>query len=503
MNLPDTHTGFPLLSLLIFGPLAAAGVAVFLRESWVRGWTLGSTAFFAGASLFLLGGFDPEGGFQWVEHREWIGALGIHYTLGIDGISLLLVLLTTLIGPFGVLASWRGITARRREFMICLLLMQTAMTGVFCALDLVLFFVFWESMLIPMTILIGVWGGSGRIYAAIKFFLYTMAGSILLVAAIIALRAAGGTFNMPELMGRDFGEEFQRWVFLAMFVSFAIKVPMFPFHTWLPAAHVQAPTAGSVLLAAILLKMGTYGFLRFCLPMTPLGAVWFAPAVLWLSVAAILYGGLAALAQSDLKKIVAYSSVAHMGFATLGIFSLTADGMAGGALVMISHGVTTGALFIAVGMIYERLGTRELAAAAGLGKRMPVFAFFLGIFCLSSLGFPGTNTFVGEFLVVAGAFAVALPLALATIPGIVVAAAYNLRILQRVAYGGERNPDHAGREDLNPREILTLLPFLLFVLWIGLQPGPFVELMQASLDRIAGLVEQAAPPSAPATPSAP
>lgn len=492
MELPAPHNGFPLLSLLIFGPLLAAAVVLVLRETWVKSWTLASMVFFAGVSLFLLCGFEPAAGFQWVEQRQWIAALGVEYTLGVDGISLVLVLLTTLIGPFCVLASWRGPDKRQREFMLCLLLMQSAMTGVFCALDLVLFFVFWEAMLIPMTLLIGVWGGAGRVYAAIKFFLYTMAGSILLIAAIIALRVAGGTFSIPALMGQDYAVEFQRWVFLAMFISFAIKVPLLPFHTWLPAAHVQAPTAGSVLLASILLKMGTYGFLRFCLPMTPLGAVWFAPVVLWLSVVAILYGGLAALAQSDLKKIVAYSSVAHMGFACLGIFSLVTDGMVGGALVMINHGITTGALFIMVGMLYQRLGTRELGAAAGLGKRMPVMALFLGVFCLSSLGFPGTNSFVGEFLVVAGAFGVSLPLALATIPGIVVAAAYNLRVLQRVAYGSEKNPDHSSQPDLDWREIITLVPFLVFVFWIGLKPGPFVDLMQPSLIRILEIVQNVA-----------
>ncbi len=494
MNLSESSTALPFLSLLVFAPLVAAAIALVLRnERQVRGWTLFATTAIGVFSLFLLRGFDAStSDFQFVEHREWIPYLEMHYTLGIDGISLLLVLLTTLITPFCVIASWNVVKLRSREFMVCLLIMQTAMTGVFTALDFVLFFIFWEAMLIPMSLLIGVWGGQGRVYAAIKFFIYTMAGSVLLIVAIIALRLETGTFGIPELMDRPYDRGFQLWIFAAFFVSFAIKVPMFPFHTWLPAAHVEAPTAGSVLLASILLKMGAYGFLRFCLPITPLATIHFAPAILWLSVIAIIYGGLTALAQSDLKKIVAYSSVAHMGFATMGIFSLVQNGTLGGALVMINHGVTTGALFIAVGIIYERLHTRDLASAAGLGRRMPVFAMFLGMFCLSSLAFPGTNTFIGEFLVLAGAFEVSLVLAIAIVPGIVVAAAYNLRILQRVAYGGTNNPDHSAVRDLGAREILLLTPFLLFILWIGLQPGAFIGLMEASIQNILDIIDRAA-----------
>ena len=499
MNLSESSTALPFLSILVFAPLAAAVIAMVLRsERQVRGWTLLATTAIGVFSLFLLRGFDAStSDFQFVEHREWIPHLEMHYTLGIDGISLLLVLLTTLITPFCVIASWNVVKLRSREFMVCLLIMQTAMTGVFTALDFVLFFIFWEAMLIPMSLLIGVWGGQGRVYAAIKFFIYTMAGSVLLIVAIIALRLETGTFSIPALMDQPYDRGFQLWIFGAFFISFAIKVPMFPFHTWLPAAHVEAPTAGSVLLASILLKMGAYGFLRFCLPITPLATIHFAHAILWLSVAAIIYGGLTALAQSDLKKIVAYSSVAHMGFATLGIFSLVQNGTIGGALVMINHGVTTGALFIAVGIVYERLHTRDLARAAGLGKQMPVFAFFLGMFCLSSLAFPGTNTFIGEFLVLAGAFEGSLILGLAIIPGIVVAAAYNLRILQRVAYGGTNNPDHSSVSDLGLREILLLTPFLVFILWIGLQPGPFIGLMEASIQNILDIIARAAETAAP------
>ena len=335
-----------------------------------------------------------------------------------------------------------------------------------------------------MTLLIGVWGGPRRIYASLKFFIYTMSGSIFLLVALIALRLRTGTFHIPDLMGQPYDPAFQCWIFAAFFISFAIKVPMFPFHTWLPAAHVEAPTAGSVLLASVLLKMGTYGFLRFCLPITPHATQVFAPYILWLSVAAILYGGFAALTQTDLKKLVAYSSVGHMGFATLGIFVLSTRGLEGAILVMINHGVTTGALFIAVGIIYERLHTRDLGAAAGIGKFMPVFSFFLGVFCLSSLAFPGTNSFIGEFLVLAGGFAHSKLLVACAVPGVIAAAAYNLRMLQRVAWGGTSNPVHAGLADLNLREVATLAPLLVFVFWIGLHPQPFVNVMHASVQNL-------------------
>ena len=486
MTLPATTAGFPLLSVLIFAPLLAAVAAALIRSArGLRWWTLLTTTAVALLSLRLWTGFHPgTADFQFVEHTAWIPWLQINYTVGVDGISLLLVLLTTLVAPLCVLASWTYIQTRVREFMICLLLMETAMVGVFCALDSILFFVFWEAMLIPMALLIGVWGGPRRIYASLKFFIYTMSGSIFLLVALIALRLSAGTFAIPDLMGRPYSPLFQGWIFAAFFISFAIKVPMFPFHTWLPAAHVEAPTAGSVLLASILLKMGAYGFLRFCLPIVPQATLVFAPWMLGLSVVAILYGSFAALAQTDLKKLVAYSSVGHMGFATLGIFALNARGLEGSIFVLINHGVTTGALFIAVGIIYEHLHTRDLAAAAGLGQYMPVFAFFLGVFCLSSLAFPGTNSFIGEFLVLAGGFPVSKLLVVCAVPGVIAAAAYNLRMLQRLAWGGTRNPDHAGLTDLNLREIVTLAPLLVFVFWIGLHPAPFLNVMHASVQHL-------------------
>lgn len=503
MNFPIQSDNLPFLSVLIFSPLIAAAIAACLRnESVLRWFTFAFTLAAAAFSLPLYWLFnDATAAFQFVERAPWIPWLKIEWCVGLDGISLLLVLLTTLIMPLCVLCSWQYITQRVKEFMVCLLIMESAMIGVFSALDFVLFFVFWEAMLIPMALLIGVWGGPRKVYAALKFFIYTMAGSVMLLVAIIALFLQTGTFHIPDLMGRAYGQTFQLWIFVAFALSFAIKVPMFPFHTWLPAAHVEAPTAGSVLLASVLLKMGTYGFLRFCLPITPYAAHVFMPWMLGLSVAAILYGGFTALAQSDLKKLVAYSSVSHMGFATLGIFVLNQSGIEGSLLVMINHGVTTGALFIAVGMIYERLHTRDLAKTAGLGKFMPVFAGFLGAFALSSLAFPGTNSFIGEFMVLAGGFGWAKDLAqswstklmLFVVPGIVLAAAYNLRMLQRVAYGGTNNPDHSALKDLKFREVLTLAPLLVFVLWIGLNPKPFTRVLHSSVNNLLAQVQRAAP----------
>src|SRR5664279_1837874 len=500
MTSPGSTAGLPLLSILIFAPLAVAAVAALIRsERRLRWWTLAGTTAIALCSLTLWTGFTAgTADFQFVEHAAWIPWLKINYTVGLDGISLLLVLLTTLLSPLCVLCSWNNIKTRVREFMLCLLIMETAMVGVFCELDSILFFVFWEAMLIPMALLIGVWGGPRRIYASLKFFIYTMAGSIFLLVALIALRLHTGTFYIPDLMGRPYDPVFQCWIFAAFFISFAIKVPMFPFHTWLPAAHVEAPTAGSVLLASVLLKMGTYGFLRFSLPITPLATQLFTPYVLWLSVAAILYGGLTALAQTDLKKLVAYSSVAHMGFATLAIFALNRLGIEGAVLVMINHGVTTGALFIVVGIIYERLHTRDLAEAAGIGKTMPIFALFAGIFALSSLAFPGTNSFIGEFLVMSGGFKLALTnptfmvMMICVVPGVVLAAAYMLRMLQKVAYGGTRNPDHSQVKDLGLREILTLTPLLVFVFWIGLHPEAFTRVLHASVTHLLEQTQSAA-----------
>ena len=482
--------GFPLLSFLIFLPLAGAAVLlVTANEGFARYWALFVTSLTAIASVPLLLGFDrTTSKFQFAEHHPWIESLNIHYVIGIDGISILLLMLTTLVMPFCVLASWTYIKSRVQAFMICLLVMETAMIGVFVALDFVLFYILWEAMLIPMYLLIGIWGGPRKIYASVKFFLYTLAGSILLLVGIIWLSTANNSsFFIPDMMWQAYPLQAQIYLFLAFFLAFAIKVPMFPFHTWLPAAHVEAPTAGSVILASILLKMGTYGFLRFALPITPEATLLLMPYVLWLSIAGIIYGGFTALAQSDMKKLIAYSSVGHMGFVTLGIFVLNRQGVEGAILQMINHGVTTGALFLCVGMIYERTHSRELRSATGVGRFMPVYVTFLAFFSLSSFGFPGTNSFVGEFLILAGTFAFDTDhgrfpyLALAAIPGAVLAAAYMLRMLQKIVWGGTDNPDQSSLTDLNSREILTLAPFLVFVFWIGLAPQPFIDLMRTSV----------------------
>ncbi len=483
------NDGFPILSTLIFLPLIGALILLVIPgDNACRLWTMLITVVTALISLPLFFRFDTTTAkYQFGEHVAWIPALNVNYTLGIDGISLLLVLMTTLIMPLCVLASWRYIGKRVKEFMICLLLMEASMLGVFMALDFVLFFIFWEAMLIPMYLLIAVWGGPRKTYASIKFVIYTLAGSVLLLVAIIALYLQTGTFSIPAMMGQDYSSTFQILVFLAFFLAFAIKVPMFPFHTWLPAAHVEAPTAGSVILASVLLKMGTYGFLRFCLPITPEATLMFMPYILWLSVVAILYGGLTALAQNDMKKLIAYSSVGHMGFVTLGIFVLNTNGIEGAILQMVNHGITTAALFLCIGMLYERTRSRELAVHAGIGKHMPIFITFLAFFSLSALAFPGTNGFVGEFLILAGSFEHSKLITAFAIPGAILAAAYMFRLLQRVAWGGVNNPDHTGIKDLGVREVVILSPLLLFVFWIGLAPEPFMNVMHVS---VAHLIEQ-------------
>ncbi len=492
------NSGFPILSVLIFLPLVGALVLLFVEnEELCRKLALATTSIVGLLSIRLIFGFDKTTAqFQFVEHRTWIEAFNINYTLGVDGISILLILLTTIIMPFCVLASWSYIKTRVQAFMICILIMETAMIGVFVALDFVLFYILWEAMLIPMYLLIGIWGGPRKIYASVKFFLYTLAGSILLLVGIIWLYTSNDySFFIPGMMWQNYSVTAQLYLFVAFFLAFAIKVPMFPFHTWLPAAHVEAPTAGSVILASILLKMGTYGFLRFALPITPEATVILMPYVLWLSIAGIIYGGFTALAQSDMKKLIAYSSVGHMGFVTLGIFVLNINGVEGAILQMVNHGITTGALFLCVGMIYERTHSRELRSATGIGKYMPIYITFLAFFSLSAFGFPGTNSFVGEFMILAGAFEFSTSnnefpyLALAAIPGAVIAAAYMLRMLQKIAWGGTDNPDQSWLKelDLNTREIVTLAPFLFFVFWIGLGPQPFLDLIHTS---VAELLQQ-------------
>jgi NADH-quinone oxidoreductase subunit M len=473
----------PILSILTFFPLVACFILPFIRnEKSVRVFSLlvGIAEVFLALPLFRFSLTTP--GYQFVEKIAWMPQWGLTYYMGMDGISLLMVLLTILLLPLCVLCSWSYISKRVKDFHFSLFLMTSACIGVFLALDLVLFYIFWEAMLVPMFLLIAVWGGPERRYASVKFFLYTLAGSTLLLVAIIALYKVGGTFSIPDLTEQTFSFRFQFWVFLAMALAFAIKVPMFPFHTWLPAAHVEAPTAGSVLLASILLKMGAYGFLRFCLPLTPDASVYFAPMMIAISVASILYGGFVALGQKDMKKLIAYSSVAHMGFVTLGIFIFSLRGFQGALMVMLNHGITTGALFMLVGAIYERSHSREIANNMGLGKYLPAYMFFFGLFALSSLGFPGTNSFVGELLVLIGIFKANPWVGAAIIPGVMLGAAYMLRLGQKLAWG---EPTQANAwKDLNLREWSYLVPLAILVFYIGLAPGLTLRAIDPSLNRV-------------------
>lgn len=476
------NAGYPVLSFLIFFPLAAACVLFFMKSPRaIRGYTLAVSI----AELLLAVPtlrFQHIAGFQFVERLPWISRWGIEYYLGMDGISVLMVWLTLAVLPLCVLCSWSYIDKRVKEFHFCLLFMTAVCVGVFTALDLILFYVFWEAMLIPMYLLIAVWGGDERRYASIKFFLYTLSGSALLLVAFVAFRITGGTFSIPDLMQQNFAFRFQFWTFLAMALAFAVKVPMFPFHTWLPAAHVQAPAAGSVILAAVLLKMGAYGFLRFCLPLTPAASIYFAPMMIAFSIASILYGGAVALGQSDIKKLVAYSSVGHMGFVTLGIFLFNLRGAEGALFQMLNHGIITGAMFMMIGTVYERSHSRAISDNMGMGKYLPAFMFFWGLYALASFAFPGTNGFVGELLVFVGAFQKVTWLGFALVPGALLAAAYMFRVSLKMAWG---EPSSAKLwPDLNIREWSYLAIPAVFVFYIGLAPGVFFKIMDPSLNQL-------------------
>jgi len=479
--------GFPLLSFIVFTPAAGAAVLMFLRGDDAVRWTaLCVTVLDLVFSIAMLAGFDTTShAMQFTETRPWVPALGITYALGIDGISVLFVFLTALLGWICVLASWVAIDRKVKEFMVSLLVMQTLMLGVFCALDLFLFYVFWEAMLIPMYLIIGVWGGDGRVYAAFKFFLYTLAGSLLFLIGVIVLYFHGGkTFDILALTAQDLPFRVQSWLFFAFLIAFAVKVPMVPVHTWLPDAHVQAPTAGSIILAGVLLKMGAYGFLRFSLPMLPQASVYYSPLMLSLSALAIVYGGLLALAQDDLKKLVAYSSISHMGFVTLGIFTLNLHGLEGGILQMFNHGMTTGALFLFVGLIYERTHTRSIADYGGLMKVAPVYTAFLALFTLSSMALPGTNSFVGELLVLSGGFAANLAAGAAAVLGALLGAAYLLGMYGKVALGPPSVGVRFKVRDVNAREMAAILPLAVFVLWVGLYPKPFLNIIDVSVQHL-------------------
>jgi NADH-quinone oxidoreductase subunit M len=476
---------FPWLSVLIFLPLAGAGALYLAAERHARMIALATTVLDVLVALPLWWLFDSSSSrMQFVEHVAWITSPPIHYSLGIDGISLPLELMTAALMPLCILVSWESITTRVRTFMAVLLVMETAMLGVFAALDFVLFYVFWEAMLIPMYLLIGVWGGPNRLYAAMKFFLYTLAGSVLLLVAILVLYFYGGrTFDVLALSQVTYPAALQQWLFLAFFAAFAVKVPMFPFHTWLPDAHVEAPTAGSVILASVLLKMGAYGFVRFSLPMLPDASQAMTPFMAALSIIAIIYGAYMALAQVDLKKLIAYSSVSHMGFVTLGLFVLNQQGIEGAVLQMVNHGITTGALFLCVGIIYERTHSRLIADNVGLAKPMPRYATFLVIFALSSLGLPGTNSFVGEFLVLVGTFLWSKAAAALASLGVILAAAYLLYMIQRVVFGVALPRELPHLKDVGIREFTILLPLVVLVFWIGVYPNPLVTRMHSSVTK--------------------
>lgn len=481
-NCLDFNYAYPLLSILIFLPLLGGLTLLFFRqELLIKSWALGISLINFILSLPLFIYFNPNTPkFQFAEYYKWLPYFKLHYVLGVDGFTVLLVLLTTLLTPICILCSWRAISHRIKEFMFCLLLMEAAVIGVFCALDFVLFYIFWEAMLVPMYLLIAVWGGPNKAYASLKFFIYTLAGSVFLMVAMIALYLKTGTFSIPELMQAHLPFRFQFWIFLAFAIAFAIKVPLFPFHTWLPAAHVEAPTAGSVFLASLLLKMGTYGFVRFCLPMTPEASHYFAPMMIFLAITSIIYGGYVALGQEDMKRLIAYSSVAHMGFVILGIFVSNLRGMEGAVMQMLNHGITTGALFLMVGIIYERTHSRLINDNAGIGKLMPWYVTFLGFFSFSSFAFPGTNSFVGEFLVLAGAFLKNKWVGALAVPGALLAAAYMLRLLQRIIWGDTpKTPQKFF--DLGLREICFLTPLFILVFWIGLSPGLFLRFMDDSI----------------------
>jgi NADH-quinone oxidoreductase subunit M len=439
-------------------------------------------------SLGLLGRFDGSNGeMQFVERTPWIPAFGIDYSVGIDGISLFLVLLTTLLVPIAILASW-SVRERVKEYLIAMLLLETGMLGAFVALDLFLFYVFWEVMLVPMYFLIGVWGGSRRVYAALKFVIYTMAGSLLMLVGIIYLAARHAeveqvlTFDLLRLYGLRLPLDQQTWLFLAFALSFAIKVPLFPFHTWLPDAHVEAPTAGSVILAGILLKLGTYGFLRFAMPLFPDAALAAAPIIVALAVVGVIYGAMVAMMQSDIKKLVAYSSVSHLGFVMLGLFALNIQSVQGAIFQMISHGLSTGALFLLVGMIYDRRHSRMIADFGGLWKQVPLFSAILMVVTFASIGLPGLNGFVGEFLILLGAFRVMPLWTAAAATGVILGAVYMLWMYRRVIFGPLSQPDNAKLEDLNGRELLLLAPILFLILLMGAYPQPFLERMKPAVE---------------------
>jgi len=487
-------SSWPILSLVTFLPLVGALFCLIVsgpKEAVDR--NCRSVAMVTTLATFLISlllwiQFDPtKAGFQFEEKVAWVPALNIGYHAGIDGISLFFVLLSTLLTPICILASWESIKVRVKEYMIAFLVLETFMVGMFCALDLALFYIFFEGVLIPMFLIIGVWGGKRRVYAAFKFFLYTLLGSVLMLLAIIAVYGQVGTTDLPTVMEKlDLPFTWQCWLWLAFFASFAVKVPMWPVHTWLPDAHVEAPTAGSVILAGVLLKMGGYGFLRFSIPLFPEATQYFAPMVFALSIVAVIYTSLVALVQEDMKKLIAYSSVAHMGFVTIGAFVMNMQGVQGSIFQMLSHGIVSAALFLCVGVVYDRMHTREIAAYGGLVHRMPRYAFTFLFFTLASVGLPGLSGFVGEFLVLLGAFKANTWVAFLAATSLILGAAYALWLYRKIVFGELTKDSLKGILDMNGREIAIFLPLVLLTIWMGVYPNSFLDPMAPAVDKLIG-----------------
>jgi NADH-quinone oxidoreductase subunit M len=476
-NILSVTTFLPLVGALLIATLNAEAVR---NARWIALWTTLITFF---VSLLIWWHFDTTtAGFQFVEEYDWLGPL--KYKMGVDGISMLFVILTTFLMPLCILASWEAIQDRVKEYMIAFLVLETLMLGVFCALDLALFYLFFEGGLIPMFLIIGVWGGKRRVYASFKFFLYTLLGSVLMLLAMMAMYWHAGTTDIPTLLTTKFPVEMQWWLWIAFFASFAVKMPMWPVHTWLPDAHVEAPTAGSVILAGILLKMGGYGFLRFSLPMFPNASADFAPFIFSLSIIAIIYTSLVALVQEDMKKLIAYSSVAHMGFVTIGIFAASQQGVDGAIFQMLSHGLVSSALFLCVGVIYDRMHTREIAAYGGLVERMPKYAAAFMVFTMANVGLPGTSGFIGEFLTLLAAFKANTWVAILATTGIILSAAYALYLYRRIVFGALHKANLRGILDLSPREIAIMAPLVLLTIFYGFYPAPVLDVTAASVKNL-------------------
>ncbi len=483
-------TDIPLLSLTIFLPLIGALVILLIKEEESSVINIKKVALWTSIGAFLLSlliwlQFDTSNpGYQFEEKFKWFNEFNFYYHVGIDGISLFMVILSTFLTPLCILASWESIKKRIKEYMLAFLFLETVMIGMFASVDILLFYIFFEAVLIPMYLIIGIWGGQRRIYASFKFFLYTLLGSVLMLIAIVVIYRLTGSMSISDLQGNYFSRNIQNYLWLAFFASFAVKIPMWPFHTWLPDAHVEAPTAGSVILAGVLLKMGGYGFIRFSLGMLPEASEYFSPLIMTLSVIAVVYTSLVALAQTDIKKLIAYSSVAHMGLVTIGIFVVNSQGLEGAMIQMISHGVVSGALFLCVGVIYDRMHTRDINFYGGLVNKMPIYATVFMIFMLGSVGLPGTSGFIGEFLVIVGAFQYSSLVVIGAASGIVLSAVYMLYLYKRIIFGVIENKKLNEILDLNTREKIILIPLAIAVIIIGILPNIFIEPMRLPLELI-------------------